>query len=58
MELTTQSMANREHDQTVENNRALAKKLDVVSWGLFFIWLGWLSSRTWAGQLDSSAWVR
>ena len=40
MELTTQSMANREHDQTVENNRALAKKLDVVSWGLFFIWVG------------------
>jgi hypothetical protein len=33
-------MATPEYDQTVENKRALAKKLDAISWGLFFIWIG------------------
>jgi hypothetical protein len=27
-------------DQTVASRRTLAKKLDAVGWGLFFIWIG------------------
>ena len=43
-------MANREHDQTAENKRALAKQLDAISWGLFFIWIGlaFLANVGWA----------
>ena len=33
-------MAEHEHDQMVEEPRALVKKLDAFGWGLFFIWIG------------------
>lgn len=33
-------MAEGQRDHTVENIRALVKKLDAVGWGLFFIWMG------------------
>jgi hypothetical protein len=33
-------MATREQGQIVNNSSALAKKLDAVGWGFFFIWIG------------------
>ncbi|HJW26731.1 MAG TPA: hypothetical protein VJ576_17670 [Rhodocyclaceae bacterium] len=33
-------MAKNEHDQTADSTRALAKKVDAIGWGLFFIWIG------------------
>jgi hypothetical protein len=33
-------MAERESDRNLDNAHALAKKLDAVGWGVFFIWLG------------------
>jgi hypothetical protein len=33
-------MAERESEPNLHNAHALAKKLDAVGWGLFFIWVG------------------
>ena len=33
-------MADRYHDQTAVNRRALHKKLEAAGWALFFIWVG------------------
>jgi hypothetical protein len=33
-------MADSKLDQTMENRRALIKKLDTAGWGIFFIWIG------------------
>ena len=52
IELTRQSMANREHDRMVENKRALAKQADATSWRLFF-WSG--LARAHRGSDESAA---
>ncbi len=33
-------MEESEQDRTAENRRILAKRLEAVGWGLFFMWLG------------------
>ena len=33
-------MEERNHDQKLTSKHVLHKKLDAVSWGLFFIWIG------------------
>jgi hypothetical protein len=33
-------MAHRLHDPMVNESASLAKKLDAIAWGVFFIWIG------------------
>jgi hypothetical protein len=33
-------MTNPEYDQRGKNRPAVAKKLDAIGWGLFFVWIG------------------
>jgi len=46
-------MEERNHDQRLVNEKDLHKKLDVVGWGLFFIWIGvaMLSNVGWGAGL-------